>query len=489
MTKMLKVEKGADERYACERAAIGRGGRLGLGAVVMTAAAAFALCGGICLAEEASTTISAVAAAAPAAPKIDTGDTAWVLISTALVMLMTIPGLALFYGGLVRRKNILSVLMQCFIITCLVSIQWVLFGYSLAFGPDVKGLIGSLEWAGLAGVGLEPLADYSATIPHQAFMIFQMMFAVITPALIIGAFAERMKFLPFCVFTLLWSTLVYDPVAHWVWSAYTPTGAEKPIFGFLRAWGALDFAGGTVVHINAGMAALAAALFLGKRVGYPEKMSPPHNLPFAVLGAALLWFGWFGFNAGSALSANGLAASAFVVTHVATAMAGLTWALLDWLVNKHATVLGVITGAVAGLVAITPAAGFVTPMGALLIGVGAAGICFMFVMYVKPKLGYDDSLDAFGVHGVGGIFGALATGLLATVAVNSAGANGLFYGNPAQFLIKIKAVAITIAYSFVVTFVLLKLVDLTLGLRATEHEERVGLDLSEHRETGYTLID
>lgn len=448
---------------------------------------ALAACGALAL-PLAMRAQDAAAAAAPAL-KVDTGDTAWVLISTALVMLMTIPGLALFYGGLVRRKNILSVLMQCFIITCLVSVQWVLFGYSLAFGPDIKGFIGSLSWAGLAGVGLEPYADYSATIPHQAFMIFQMMFAVITPALIIGAFAERMRFLPFCVFTILWSTIVYDPVAHWVWSAFTAPGADKPVFGFLRAWGALDFAGGTVVHINAGMAALAAALFLGRRVGFPKKMSPPHNLPFAVLGAALLWFGWFGFNAGSALSANGLAASAFVVTHVATAVAGLTWAVLDLIVNKHSTVLGVITGAVAGLVAITPAAGFVTPLGSMVVGVGASTICFVFVVYLKPKFGYDDSLDAFGVHGVGGIWGALATGLLATVAVNSAGANGLFHGNPAQFMIQIKAVAITMVYSFVLTYVLLKIVDKLMGLRVTEHEERVGLDLTEHRETGYTLID
>ena len=261
---------------------------------------------------------------------MDTGDTSWLLISSALVLMMTIPGLSLFYGGLVRRKNVLSVLMQCFMITCLISIQWMLWGYSLSFGPDIKGFIGNLSWFGLKGVGLEPYPDYAATVPHQAFMIFQVMFAIITPALIIGAFAERMKFMPFVVFTLLWATLVYDPVCHWVWG----------IGGFIRKMGALDFAGGTVVHINAGIAALASALVLGRRVGYPHKMSPPHNLPFSVMGAGLLWVGWFGFNAGSALSANGLAASAFVVTHMATAMAGLTWAVMDLIFNKRPTVLG-----------------------------------------------------------------------------------------------------------------------------------------------------
>jgi Amt family ammonium transporter len=310
-------------------------------------------------------------------------------------------------------------------------------------------------------------------------MIFQMMFAVITPALIIGAFAERMKFSAFCVFTVLWATLIYDPIAHWVWG----------LGGFLRKLGALDFAGGTVVHINAGIAALACALVLGTRQGYPHKISPPHNLPFAVVGAGLLWFGWFGFNAGSALAANGLATSAFVVTHVATATAGLTWAVMDWFFNKRPTVLGVITGAVAGLVAITPASGFVTPLGAIGIGIGAGIIPYFFVSIVKPKFGYDDSLDAFGVHGIGGIWGALATGLWATKAVNPAGADGLFYGNPAQFLVQLKAVAVTLAYSFVVSLALLKIVDAVMGLRATEESERIGLDLTDHRETGYTMLD
>lgn len=409
---------------------------------------------------------------------MNTGDTAWVLTSAALVLLMT-PGLAFFYGGLVRRKNILSILMQCFMMICLITIQWVVVGYSLSFGPDIKGWIGSLAWAGLNGVGQDPNADYAATIPHLAFMIYQCMFAVITPALILGAFAERMKFSSFCVFSLLWATLVYDPLAHWVWG----------LGGFLRNMGALDFAGGTVVHINAGVAALAAALVLGKRQGYPHKTSPPHNLPFAVLGAGLLWFGWFGFNAGSALGANGLAASAFVSTHVAAAAAGLTWSILDWKFNKHATMLGMITGAVAGLVAITPAAGFVTAIDAIWIGIGVSVICYISLAFVKVKLGYDDTLDAFGVHGVGGIWGALATGIWANKAVNPAGNNGLAYGNPELFFIQLKATLITIVYSFVVSFILLKIVDMIMGLRVSEHEERIGLDLTQHRESGYTMLE
>ncbi len=423
-----------------------------------------------------------IVAAAPvpaAVPvKIDTGDTAWVLVSTALVMLMT-PGLAFFYGGLVRKKNVLSILMQCFIILCLISVQWVLFGYSLSFGPDKRGIIGSLSWAVLKGVGLEPNLDYAATIPHQVFMMFQMMFAVITPALILGAFAERMKFSAFCVFTFLWATLVYDPIAHWVWG----------VGGFLRNLGTLDFAGGTVVHINAGIAALVCALTLGKRIGHPDRLSPPHNLPFAVLGAAMLWFGWFGFNAGSALGANGLAASAFTATHVAAATAGLTWAALDWIIASKPTMLGAITGAVAGLVAITPAAGFVNPVGALAIGVGVSVICYIFVAVIKTKFGYDDSLDAFGVHGIGGIWGALATGIWATKAVNPAGADGMLYGNPAQFMIQLKAVLVTVVYSAIVSFVLLKLVDMVFGLRVNEQDERIGLDLTQHREVGYTTLD
>jgi Amt family ammonium transporter len=429
---------------------------------------------------------AADATPAPADPlaKINSGDTAWLLLSAALVMLMT-PGLAFFYGGLVRRKNVLSVLMQCMMLLCLISVQWVLFGYSLAFGPDFHHFIGNLDWIGLAGVtsvnGVVGLpSDYAPTVPHLAFMIFQMMFAVITPALILGAFAERMRFGPFCIFSLVWATIVYCPIAHWVWGAG----------GFLNDMHALDFAGGTVVHLNAGMAALAAALYLGKRKGFPDKISPPHSLPFAVLGAALLWFGWFGFNAGSALAVGGsLATTAFVATHVAAAMAGLTWAVMDWIFYKRPTVLGIITGAVAGLVAITPASGFVTPLGALAVGLTVGIICWLSVNFVKAKLGYDDSLDAFGVHGVGGAWGALATGLFATVLINPAGQNGLFHGNPGQLWIQFKAIACSGAYSFAASFLLLKLVDLVFKLRVTENEERIGLDLVEHREVGYTMID
>ncbi len=425
----------------------------------------------------------AAAPAAPAAPAptVDSGDTAWLLASAGLVLLMT-PGLALFYGGLVRKKNVLSILMQCFMAMCLVTIQWVLFGYSLAFGPTIKGLIGNLDWAFLKGVGGTPFAGYAATIPHSVFMAFQLKFAIITPALIIGAFAERIKFSTFCVFILLWTTLVYDPVAHWVWglggmlARFDAQGNAIP--------GALDFAGGAVVHINAGAAALAAALVLGKRIG-PSAL--PHNLPLAILGAGMLWFGWFGFNAGSALGANATAANAFVTTHVATAAAGLTWAICDWLHHKRATTLGMITGAVAGLVAITPACGFVSPMSAIWIGVGSSVFGFLAVTFLKAKLGYDDALDAFGVHGVGGFWGALATGLFAQEAYG--GFNGLFYGNAAQFMIQLKASTITAVYSFVVSIILFKLLDRLMGLRVSEHEERVGLDLTQHKETAYTVLD
>jgi ammonium transporter, Amt family len=420
----------------------------------------------------------AASAAAPAKLEVNSGDTAWVLVSAAFVMLMT-PGLAFFYGGLVRRKNMLSVLMQCLMLMGIISLQWVLFGYSLSFGPDKGSFIGSLEWSFLKGVGLTPNGDYAATIPHQAFMMFQMMFAIITPGLIIGAFAERMKFSAMCVFMLLWSTIVYDPVCHWVWG----TG------GFMKAWGALDFAGGTVVHINAGMTALAAALVLGRRQGYPDGMSPPHNLPFAVLGAALLWFGWYGFNAGSALGAGGLATSAFTATHVAAAAAGVTWALLDWIKHKKPTTLGIITGMVGGLVSITPASGYVTPMGAIWIGIGAGLIPWLSVTYMKAAFGYDDTLDAFGVHGVGGIWGAIATGIFATKSINPAGADGLLYGNPVQLWIQIKAVLVTVVWSFVLGFILLKVVDAFMKLRVNEHDERVGLDLTQHREAAYTVID
>ena len=408
---------------------------------------------------------------------INSGDTAWVLVSSALVMLMT-PGLAFFYGGMVRRKNILSILMQCFIVLCVISLQWVLWGYSLAFGPG-SPFVGGLSWLGLNGVGLEPNPDYAATVPHQAFMIFQAMFAVITPALIIGAFAERMKFSAFLIFIVLWATFVYDPLCHMVWA----------VGGYLRNMGALDFAGGTVVHINAGIAGLVTALMIGRRRGYENKPTPLHNLPFVVLGASLLWFGWFGFNAGSALGAGALATSAFVVTHIAAAAAGLSWALLEWKVSGKPTIFGTATGAVAGLVAITPASGFVNVTGAIFIGLLVSVFCYIAVSVIKPKLGYDDSLDAFGVHCIGGIWGALATGLFATKVINSAGNDGLFYGNPALFIIQLKTVAITIVYSAVVTFIIYKIVDMVIGVRVDDKEEAMGLDLTQHHEQAYTVLE
>ncbi|MDD5501355.1 MAG: ammonium transporter [Candidatus Omnitrophota bacterium] len=408
---------------------------------------------------------------------INAGDTAWVLISSALVLLMT-PGLAFFYGGMVRRKNVLSILMQCLIIMSALSVQWVLFGYSLSFAP-ADGFWGGFSWLGLNGVGLEPYGDYAGTIPHQAFMIFQAMFAVITPALIIGAFAERMKFSAFFAFTLLWATFVYDPLCHWVWG----------MGGWLRNMGALDFAGGTVVHINAGIAALVTAIVLGRRSNLDKNVPTPHNMPFVVLGTALLWFGWFGFNAGSALAANGIAVNAFVVTNTAAAAAGLSWALIEWMRNGKPTIFGVCSGAVAGLVAITPAAGFVGVIPAVIIGVLVSVFCFISVTVVKPLFGYDDSLDAFGVHCVGGIWGALATGLFASKLVNPAGADGLFFGNPKQFLIQLATVGITIVYTAVVTLLIYKLVDIFIGVRVDEKTEAMGLDLTQHHERAYTVLE
>jgi Amt family ammonium transporter len=406
---------------------------------------------------------------------MNTGDTAWLLVSAALVMIMT-PGLALFYGGMVRRKNILGTIMQSFIIIGLISVEWILVGYSFAFGPDRGGIIGDLSWFALSGVGLTPFKDYAATVPHQAFMIYQMMFAVITPALITGAFAERFKFSTFLVFTLLWALLVYNPVAHWVWG----------IGGWIRNLGALDFAGGTVVHITSGVSALAAALVVGRRKGFGVDNMAPHNLPMTVLGAAILWFGWFGFNAGSALAAGDLSTSAFVATHTAAAMATLSWVFTEWIHRGKPTVLGAASGCVAGLVAITPASGFVQPMAALAIGLLAGAVCYGAVM-LKGKLGYDDSLDVVGVHCVGGTLGALATGLFATTAVNAAGANGLFFGNPKLLAIQALAVAVTLVYSFGVSFLLLKVLDKTMGLRVEKEDEVMGLDLSMHGEAGYNL--
>jgi Amt family ammonium transporter len=411
------------------------------------------------------------------APTINTGDTAWVLMSAALVMLMT-PGLAFFYGGLVRRKNVLGILMQCFILLSALSIQWVLFGYSLAFSPGNQ-FIGSLRWFGLVGVGGEPFVEYSATIPHQTFMIFQAMFAIITPALIIGAFAERMKFSAFLVFSLLWATLVYDPVAHWVWG----------VGGWLKEMGVMDFAGGIVVHINAGIAALVTAIIIGKRNGYIKQPPPPHNLPFSVLGAALLWFGWFGFNAGSALGANALATNAFVVTNTAGAAAALSWAFLDLKFNGNPTILGTITGAVAGLAAVTPAAGFVGVLGAIVIGVFSSVLCFTAVSFLKHRFNYDDSLDAFGVHGIGGIWGTLATGLFATKLVNAGGSDGLLYGNSKQLMVQLIATGATIVYAFIVTWAIYKIVDLVIGVRVKGNDEAMGIDLTQHNERAYTVLE
>ena len=409
------------------------------------------------------------------APKIDTGDTAWVLTCSALVLAMTAPGLVLFYGGMVRRKNALGTMMHSFIILCLISVQWVLWGYSLAFGPDKGGLIGGLEWFGLNGVGLDPNPDYAGTIPHQAFMIFQAMFAVITPALIVGAFAERIKFSAFLLFTLLWATFVYDPLAHWVWA----------VGGWLRNLGALDFAGGTVVHISSGVSALVCAIVLGKRIGHGSEPMPPHNLPLTLIGASMLWFGWFGFNAGSAVASGALATSAFVVTNTATAAAALAWMFAEWAYRGKPTVLGAASGAVAGLVAITPASGFVGPISSIMIGIGAGVICY-FAVVMKNSFGYDDALDVFAVHGIGGTWGAIATGLFANPAINSAG-KGLFFGNPGQVMTQIMAVAATWILAIVGTFILLKIVDAIIGLRLTREDEQTGLDLSQHSESGYSF--
>ncbi|KRT67005.1 MAG: ammonium transport protein [Candidatus Dadabacteria bacterium CSP1-2] len=420
------------------------------------------------------TSLSFAQEAAP--PTVDTGDTAWMLTSSALVLMMTIPGLFLFYGGLVRAKNTLGTVMQSFIIVGLISIQWALWGYSLAFGPDKGGIIGSLAWVGLKGVGLDPNPDYAATIPHQAFMIYQLMFAIITPALITGAFAERAKFSTFIIFILLWATFIYDPLAHWVWG----------VGGWLRKLGALDFAGGTVVHISSGISALAAAMMFGRRIGYGHEAMPPHNLPFSIIGASLLWVGWFGFNAGSALAAGGLATSAFVATHMATAAAALSWMFMDWIFRGKPTVLGAASGAVAGLVAITPASGFVGPISSIIIGIGAGVFCSI-ACNVKPKLGYDDSLDVVGVHGIGGTWGALATGLFASKAINAAGNDGLFFGNPGQLWVQFVAVVVTWVFAFVGTLIILYILKVIMGLRVSEEEEQMGLDLSQHEEKSYTM--
>ena len=401
---------------------------------------------------------------------VNAGDTAWVLISTALVILMT-PAVGFFYGGMVRKKNILSTLMMCFAILFLISVQWVIIGYTLSFGPSIGGWIGNLSFFNLRGVGQLPDPNYAATIPALAFMVFQLAFAVVTPALIVGAFVERIRFSSFLIFSFLWSTLIYCPVAHWMWG----------YGGFLKSMGALDFAGGIVVHVTAGFSALAIAIVIGKRTGYGKDNMEPSNIPLVVLGAMLLWFGWFGFNGGSALAANGLATSAIVATNTAGAMGALVWMLLSWF-HRRPSVLGVATGAVVGLAAVTPASGFVDPTAAMIIG-GVASLISYYAITVRMKLRIDESLDVFACHGMGGLWGALAIGLFASKLINPAGANGWLFGNPHQLLTQFIAVAIVAVFSFVGTIVIAKLIDMTIGLRVKSHEEMVGLDISQHAET------
>ncbi len=411
-------------------------------------------------------------AAAEAAPEptLSAGDTAWMLTSTALVLMMTIPGLALFYGGMVRKKNVLATVMQSFAVTCIVTVVWMVIAYSLAFtdGGSMNAYIGGLDRFMLKGMGVDVL---KGTIPESVFMCFQMTFAIITPALICGAFADRMKFSALVIFMVLWQIIVYAPIAHWVWGG-----------GFLGSLGVLDFAGGTVVHINAGIAGLVCALFMGKRVGYGTENMAPYNLVYAVIGASLLWVGWFGFNAGSELAADGRAGMAMTVTQIATAMAALSWMFVEWLVHKKPSVLGIISGAVAGLVAITPASGFVDPVGSLWIGAAAGVGCFFAATTVKKALGYDDSLDAFGVHAVGGIIGALLTGVFAVAAVGGNSARGLLDGNPGQVFIQLEGITATIVWTAVATFVILIITNILVGVRVSEAVEIEGLDINLHGE-------
>jgi Amt family ammonium transporter len=421
-----------------------------------------------------------MALADEAAPVLNSGDTAWMLVATLLVLFMTIPGLALFYGGMVRSKNVLSVLMQCFAITCLISILWVIYGYSIAFDTtgmeagvtNFNSFVGGLDKVFLNGLTLDSL---TALVPESVFVVFQMTFAIITPALIVGAFAERMKFSAMLIFMAVWFTLVYAPIAHMVWAGDG---------GLLWDWGVLDFAGGTVVHINAGIAGLVACIVLGKRKGFPTTAMAPHNLGYTLVGAAMLWVGWFGFNAGSALAANGTAGMAMLVTQIATAAAALGWMGAEWITHGKPSALGIASGVVAGLVAITPAAGTAGPMGAIVIGLASGVICFFCATSLKRKLGYDDSLDAFGVHGVGGIVGALLTGVFAAPAL---GGFGEVTDIGSQLFIQFKGVAFTVIYTGVITFVILKVLDMVMGLRVTEEEEVVGLDLSLHNERGYNM--
>jgi Amt family ammonium transporter len=436
---------------------------------MLATGAAVLLFPGLAWAQDATTTAPAAAPAAPPAPTLDSGDTAWMLASTALVLMMTIPGLALFYGGMVRKMNVLATIMQSFAITCLVTVVWMIVGYTLAFTGG-GSLFGGFSRFFLAGMGVDTL---SGTIPESVFMCFQMTFAIITPALIAGSFADRMKFSAMCAFIVLWSILVYSPIAHIMWQSD----------GLMFKAGILDYAGGTVVHINAGIAGLVSCLVLGKRMGYPKSPMPPHNLVLSVIGASLLWVGWFGFNAGSALSSGGRAGMAMTTTQVATAAAGIAWMLTEWLTKKKPSVLGIISGAVAGLVAITPASGFVNPTGALIIGIAAGVVCFFSATALKHAIGYDDSLDAFGVHCVGGILGAILTGVFADRAVGGDAAVGLLQGNAAQLWIQIEGVALTLVWSGVGSFILLKIVDLVIGLRVSEDVERDGLDLGLHGET------
>ena len=414
----------------------------------------------------------AVPAQAAEASNINGSDTAWVLVSSAFVMLM-IPAVGLFYGGMVRKKNSLSTLMFSFAILALITIQWVFFGYSLAFGHDVGGVIGNLDWVGLNGVGQQPNPDYAATIPSLAFMIFQAMFAIIAVALITGAFVERIKFSAFLIFSLLWATLVYDPIAHWVWGSG----------GWLRNMGVLDFAGGTVVHVSAGVSAVAVAIVIGARKGFGKHQMEPHSIPMTILGAILLWFGWFGFNAGSALVSGGLSASAFVVTNTAGAAAALTWMALSWY-HKKPSVLGTATGGIVGLAAITPASGFVTPLAAIIIGAVAALISY-YAMLFRMRQNVDESLDVWACHGMGGAWGVIATGIFATTLVNPAGANGLLYGNSSLLITQIIAVGVIWVYAFIVTYIIAKVIDATIGMRVGEDEEAIGLDIAQHAERAY----
>jgi Amt family ammonium transporter len=438
--------------------------------VLLMGVAAF-LTPALVTAEETVAPAAAAVASAPA-PKIDTGDTAWMIVATAMVMLMSIPGLALFYGGLAKRKDSLNTMAMTFVTFCIVSVLWVIYGYTFSFDTDIKGIIGGASKLFLKGVGPNSISDLAKTIPEYIFIVYQLTFAAITVALASGAYIERMKFSAWILFSVLWMTIVYLPVAHWVWGN-----------GFLAKAGALDFAGGTVVHVNAGIAALVGALLLGKR---REKAIIPSNLTLVITGAGLLWFGWFGFNAGSALAASGLAGAAFINTNTATAMAAISWMVVEWMHSGKPTVLGLASGAVGGLVAITPAAGFVNIIGAIIIGIAAGVIPFFAVAKMKPMFGYDDTLDAFGIHGVGGTIGAILTGVFADPAINEAG-KGLLYGNPIQVWIQIKAVAVTLLYSGVMTFIIFMVLKAVVGIRADAEEEYVGLDESQHGEKAYNM--